>query len=287
MSDYYIMKRKTKNRRKKKGQYRTRNRRKTRRRRGGNNIDWEKYQLPKSTIFSFHKTLGDKSDWEIKNIEKIYLNYRKDETETKPVPLTWGNLIQLWNKNKIFDIWFTRDILGKSEWSKFRIEFPPLMKNDLDRIVEFIIVEDDGLKDEVDPKGRYPIGFTEELKKCNNPTERGEGVAKEEAALVIEGVRGKSSKERMVIPCKGFAHIAQWARNATDNQIFQVWKKVSTTLKQKLHDNERIFLSTHGHAIPWLHIRIEDIPLHYLYDPYKVNPDRTPWVRDPDFKKKT
>jgi hypothetical protein len=61
----------------------------------------------------------------------------------------------------------------------------------------------------------------------------------------------------LVIPTKPFLHISDFAKNSTDRQ----WLALFRHVRKLTHIGDCI--STHGHGVSWLHIRIEEEPLHY------------------------
>ena len=61
----------------------------------------------------------------------------------------------------------------------------------------------------------------------------------------------------LVIPVKGFLHISDFAKHATDRQWLALFRHVRRLTR--LGD----CISTHGHGVAWLHVRIEEDPEHY------------------------
>ena len=52
--------------------------------------------------------------------------------------------------------------------------------------------------------------------------------------------------------------------NATDKQQKEFWKKVVSSIKKMLKTNDKVWVSTHGKGVPYLHIRIDTNPKYYL-----------------------
>ena len=65
-----------------------------------------------------------------------------------------------------------------------------------------------------------------------------------------------------------YTHLALFVRNAPENQIIELWKKTGKQMQMLISEN-KIWLNTAGHAIAWLHIRIDSFPKYYSYKPYK------------------
>jgi len=71
----------------------------------------------------------------------------------------------------------------------------------------------------------------------------------------------------LIIPTKGFLHISDFAKHATDRQ----WLALFRHVRRLTRKNDCI--STHGHGVSWLHIRIEEEPLYYYPDDLSSDED--------------
>jgi len=76
-----------------------------------------------------------------------------------------------------------------------------------------------------------------------------------------------SGKTRLVIPIpkknKNFSTLNEFCKNASKTQQIIFWKKVALEIKRYKKNNEKVYLSTHGLGVPYLHIRIENTPKYY------------------------
>ena len=167
--------------------------------------------------------------------------------------LTFRKLLKLWITDKDFCVFFTK-LLGSKTKSKYRFESPKLTKTNLNKKAFFIVYNEPELSSTANPKGIYPVGFILELKKCETKIN----------ALLIPGKGGMEHPERMIIPCRPVAHIGQLNRQPK-KLIHDMWKLAAIAAIQKFNENKTAFISTHGLGIPWLHIRIEEFPVHYKY----------------------
>lgn len=72
------------------------------------------------------------------------------------------------------------------------------------------------------------------------------------------------------------AHLANFIRGASEEQIVQMWRLVAETLKERLllktSNTGPIWFSTAGTGVAWLHFRLDDRPKYYLYRPFKMFP---------------
>ena len=70
-----------------------------------------------------------------------------------------------------------------------------------------------------------------------------------------------------------YAHLAAFQRDAPLSQVKALWRKVFLELSRKLridYDEEepKIWLSTSGLGVPWLHVRLDTTPKYYNWKPY-------------------
>lgn len=76
---------------------------------------------------------------------------------------------------------------------------------------------------------------------------------------------------------KSYAHLAIFIRNAHRNrdQVTEFWKLAASTyinvLKQKneVDKDAKTWFSTNGMGVSWLHLRIDNRPKYYSYNPFK------------------
>lgn len=65
-----------------------------------------------------------------------------------------------------------------------------------------------------------------------------------------------------------YPHLAQFVRNAPEEQLDQFWQSVGRTYQQKLTE-QRLWLSTSGLGVYWLHVRLDSRPKYYTHAPYR------------------
>ena len=70
------------------------------------------------------------------------------------------------------------------------------------------------------------------------------------------------------------AHLANFIREASEEQIIQLWRLVAETLQERLlletSNTMPIWFSTAGTGVAWLHFRLDNRPKYYLYHPFKM-----------------
>eukprot|EP00477_Mikrocytos_mackini_P002256 GAHX01002488.1.p1 GENE.GAHX01002488.1~~GAHX01002488.1.p1 ORF type:complete len:291 (+),score=45.59 GAHX01002488.1:50-922(+) len=101
------------------------------------------------------------------------------------------------------------------------------------------------------------------------------GTKIENSALAVVFDSTSSPPAKLVCPHKGTesynAHLAIYARNSSDEEFEYTWRLAFKTFFEDIDSagNKVRYLSTHGQAVLWLHIRIESTPKYYHYNEYK------------------
>jgi hypothetical protein len=70
------------------------------------------------------------------------------------------------------------------------------------------------------------------------------------------------------LPQTDYPHLAHFLRHAPETQTTALWQQVSDAYQAKL-SHKRLWLSTSGLGVYWLHIRLDDRPKYYQYGGYK------------------
>lgn len=68
---------------------------------------------------------------------------------------------------------------------------------------------------------------------------------------------------------KKFTTLKHFIDNSTKLQQKKFWKKVSNSIKKMLKIYKKVWVSTHGTGVPYLHIRIDTIPKYYITNKFK------------------
>ena len=73
---------------------------------------------------------------------------------------------------------------------------------------------------------------------------------------------------RLVIPMprrgKNYATLTHFLLFAPQIQIRNFWKYVAKQIKKEMKKNERLYVSTHGMGVPYMHVRISSKPKYYF-----------------------
>jgi len=168
--------------------------------------------------------------------------------------LSYAKVIQAWAHEPLFIRYFS-SILKASPFEAYFWETPPVNTETLNRTFEFVEVEGDILKQM--PTSRYV--FSEYFNDTNN-----------RSVISFANLGGDA---QLVVPCplnatSAYPHLAEFLRNAPDEQIETLWQQVGLQAEQTVSDRN-IWISTAGAGVAWLHIRFDTFPKYYSYAPYR------------------
>jgi hypothetical protein len=77
----------------------------------------------------------------------------------------------------------------------------------------------------------------------------------------------------LVAPCpaddgRDFSHLAQFVRTAAPQQQDALWRSVGIAMSGRV-GADPVWLSTAGHGVAWLHVRLDSQPKYYRHDAYR------------------
>lgn len=87
-----------------------------------------------------------------------------------------------------------------------------------------------------------------------------------------------SGRSQMVVPLPGnqhsaYPHLAAFTRSAPAAQQRNLWQRVGREFVERI-GTEPVWLSTAGAGVAWLHVRLDDRPKYYSYEPYRSVPKK-------------
>ncbi len=169
---------------------------------------------------------------------------------TESGPLSYCEVLQFWQHEPSFRQFFTQ-LLSNTPFTAFRWETPPVMTDTVKQPFEFVLWDSPALN-------RFPDAVTfSDYFKSN-------------AAVVEFFNLGRDAY--LIVPCpqgdhSAYTHLGAFVRQAPDSQCHALWTAISSALQQRLTDHP-IWLSTAGAGVAWLHVRLDDQPKYYSYQPY-------------------
>ncbi len=169
------------------------------------------------------------------------------------VPVSYRDVLQRWQTDPDFRSMFI-ELLARSPYSAFRWETPPITLASAGRPFEFVLIDSPGLARAVDP-----VAFAD---RFGRPGARG----------VVE-FRNLGKDAILVVPCpqgpeSAYGHLAAFVRHGPEAQKHALWELVGDAMERRLCDKP-VWLSTAGAGVSWLHVRLDDRPKYYGFEPYR------------------
>lgn len=190
--------------------------------------------------------------WQFQS-EKISSRTIKYQITDEKNKLSFQQVIDLWKSSSEFGVFFN-SILKECSFEAFFWEVKPVISSTLDEAFEFVLVESSALA--TLNANKFP--FAKYLLSNDSDVVVFPNLGKD-ALLVVPNEIGQVND---------YTHIANFVRNASRNQVVQLWKKVGEVYEKEIGQNSK-WLSTSGLGVAWLHIRIDSKPKYYQYKPYK------------------
>lgn len=174
--------------------------------------------------------------------------------------LSWKDIFDNLNTNKIFIHNFINILSKINPFDEYYLEFNPTSFDYIDsNLFEFVLIKTNGFSQSPDI-----ISFG--IEKINNNSNK------------IIWFPNLSNSSILVVPCfnhlypiDDYIHIGKFMRSSNMNQKFNlVLSMFEIYFNQlSLRPNKKLWLSTHGKNVGWLHIRIDQIPKYITYKSYK------------------
>jgi hypothetical protein len=178
----------------------------------------------------------------------------KIAVERESSPLAFAQALHHWQKDAGFRSFFLA-LLADAPYSAFRWETPPLTAASANRPFEFVLLDSPGLAEQTDPEA-----FAEHFAAAapNQEVISFPNLG-QDALLVVP---------RPVGPLSAYGHLAAFVRGAPQRQQHALWELVGQVMEQRLGPAP-VWLSTAGAGVSWLHVRLDDRPKYYGYQPYR------------------
>lgn len=172
--------------------------------------------------------------------------------------ITFKEGLDLFQTNENFVNNFINE-LKSIEMKAFYWECSPLTLDNLNKPFEFMII-----KAKLYDKPDF-TSFKQYFENCGK-----------DSITSFLNVNGDAT---LIVPCPiyvnsnylNYVHLAEFIRNAPTQQIHSLFKRIGRkTLGhlQRNPANKKIWLSTAGGGVPWLHIRLDSIPKYIHWQPY-------------------
>ncbi len=172
--------------------------------------------------------------------------------------LTFAEVVAGWREDEAFRA-FTIAALAASPYRAFFWEMPPIRRGSLDRPYEYVVVGAEALA-RLRPD---PAAFGANL------------LAGAEAATVrtFPNLGGDAVlvAPRPIAGVEAYGHIGAFARLAPIGQRHELLRALASAIGAALRRSDRrLWVSTAGLGVPWLHVRLDTYPKYYSHGPYRV-----------------
>lgn len=166
-------------------------------------------------------------------------------------PLSFENVLSLWQDCWEFRAFFVA-LVADSPFDAFRWETPGVTAGTLDRDFEFVFLRYSSLMRTADPTA-FAEYFSGDVDVVTFPS------------------LGKDAM--LIVPCpmnepSDYGHLASFFRNAPDSQKHHLLQAMSAAMRARI-GSKPVWLNSAGMGVPWLHVRLDNQPKYYRYEPYR------------------
>ena len=173
--------------------------------------------------------------------------------------LSWSAVLTGWHTAPAFRQVFI-DMLAAAPWDAYYWETPAISAGNLGQPFEFVIVDSPLLAGVVPEPDVFREHFT--------GPDTSDGIA------VFPNLGGDAV---LVAPSPGraggsYAHLADFCRSAPARLQHTLWERIAGAMLKRLERPDPVWLSTAGQGVFWLHVRLDDRPKYYSYQPYRRPP---------------
>jgi len=186
-------------------------------------------------------------------IDVLDATTRKVSIMHEAEPLAYGEVLRLWRDDAAFRTFFIA-VLAETPYTAYRWETPALSTANVRRTFECVLLASPWLA-----KTGDPAAFTAHL----DGSEETDIVTFEnlgrDALLVVPSPQGLRDT---------YGHLAAFSRLAPAQQNHALWQTVGCAMEQRL-GTRPVWLNTAGAGVPWLHVRLDERPKYYAFEPYR------------------
>lgn len=172
--------------------------------------------------------------------------------------ITFAEVVNCWINDETFRTFFLAE-LRLTPFVGFFWELPPLQKDTLERTYEHVVLEGN-LLERILPD---PVPFLNVL----------QAGAVSDLVASFPNISGDAI---LVVPkplagSVGYGHLGAFLRTAPEKQQHALLKTLGQVAEASLQrPGSRLWISTAGLGVPWLHVRLDSRPKYYKHQPYRV-----------------
>ena len=167
-------------------------------------------------------------------------------------PATYAEVLGGWQQDAGFRKLFI-SLLADAPFSAFRWETQGVTSVTVTRPFEFVLLDSPDLARRPDPKAFAEHFSANETGVATFPNLGGDAIM-----VVPHPVAGPLA----------YGHLAAFVRLAPERQGHAFWQAVGAAMSRRI-GAKPVWLSTAGAGVSWLHVRLDDRPKYYGYEPYR------------------
>jgi hypothetical protein len=168
--------------------------------------------------------------------------------------LSYADALGAWEEDAAFRAFFI-DLLAGAPFEAYCWETPPVSAATAGRDFEFVLLDSPNLAGKLDSES-----FANQFAAAGDKPVIGFSNLGRDAYLVVPCPRGGTTD---------YGHLAAFVRSASEEQKHALWRAVGATMLERLGDR-RIWLSTAGGGVAWVHVRLDSRPKYYGFRAYAV-----------------
>jgi hypothetical protein len=168
--------------------------------------------------------------------------------------LSFGEVIAGWRDSEEFRAFFIGE-LAAAPWPAFFWEMPPIRRGHLDLGYEYVAIRSEALE-HMRPDAH---AFTSQMRTAS------------QNVLTFPNLGGDALlvAPRQIGSADAYGHIAAFLRAAPPVQQNELFQALAGAIAGRLESTaERIWVSTSGLGVPWVHVRLDSCPKYYNHQPY-------------------
>ena len=169
-------------------------------------------------------------------------------------PVGYDAALDAWENDGEFRGFFL-NLLAQAPYEAYCWETPPITAATRHRDFEFVLLDSPYLAGKVDTES-----FANHFERAGDKPIIAFPNLGGDAVLVVPCPRG---------PVTGYGHLAAFVRSASDEQNHALWRIVGAAVRERLGER-RLWISTAGGGVAWLHVRLDSSPKYYGFRPYAV-----------------
>lgn len=167
-----------------------------------------------------------------------------------------GDVLERWRSDPLFCDAFTA-ALAATPYAAFLWETPPISASTVDEPFEMALVDAPAL-----------ARFAPEPEAFAAHIDDGRGTQE------VRTFANLGADALLVAPCAGgalehYTHLAAFARSGARSQARGLWQAVSEAVEERLPREGRVWVSTNGMGVAWLHVRVDRRPKYYSFARYR------------------